>query len=98
MHKFSVFVFTLCNAIFVFFLSLRRAQSGLAKKGKDFISKCKQFNAEISENAAKMQTAMKLAEDDKQEIAETQAAIARIHEQIEMAQNKETATKEAIAQ
>ena len=43
-----------------------------------------------------MQTAMKLAEDDKAEIADTQANIARIEQQIAAAEAKEVETKEEI--
>merc|ERR1719218_511953 len=64
---------------------------------KRLTKKIRDLNAEISANAANVQTAMKLAQEDQQHILTLRRDIETQQKQVEQSMQKETANKETIA-
>merc|ERR1712086_175921 len=62
------------------------------------IKKCRELNAEIVANAAKVQTALKLSQEDQNTIASLKKEIEKAWKMVDAAHEKEVRAKETIHQ
>ena len=60
------------------------------------MQKCRELNAELVTNSAKVQSAMKLSEDDKNAIASLRKEIEKAWKMVDAAHEKEQRAKETI--
>eukprot|EP00388_Colpodella_angusta_P034098 GDKK01031395.1.p1 GENE.GDKK01031395.1~~GDKK01031395.1.p1 ORF type:complete len:895 (-),score=273.63 GDKK01031395.1:85-2769(-) len=63
---------------------------------KRLIRKCRELNAEIVSNAARVQTALRLSSEDQATIAQLQREIERAWKMVEASQEKETKARETV--
>ena len=69
-----------------------------ADSEKRLIKKCRELNAEIVANAAKVQTALKLNEEDQSTIAALKKEIEKAWKMVDASHEKEAKAKETIQQ
>ncbi len=69
-----------------------------AESEKRLIKKCRELNAEIVANAAKVQTALKLNEEDQQTIGALKKEIEKAWKMVDASHEKEAKAKETIQQ
>lgn len=70
----------------------------IAESEKRLIKKCRELNAEIVANAAKVQTALKLNEEDLQTITALKKEIEKAWKMVDASHEKEAKAKETIQQ
>mmetsp|Transcript_11726 Transcript_11726/g.15306 ORF Transcript_11726/g.15306 Transcript_11726/m.15306 type:complete len:887 (-) Transcript_11726:297-2957(-) len=75
---------------------LHRALRKSHEQEKRLVKKCRELNAEIVNNAAKVQTALKLSQEDQANIATLRKEIDRAWKMVETAHQKEERAKETI--
>ena len=69
-----------------------------AESEKRLIKKCRELNAEIVANAAKVQTALKLSEEDQSTISALKKEIEKAWKMVDASHEKEARAKETIQQ
>jgi len=69
-----------------------------AESEKRLIKKCRELNSEIVANAAKVQTALKLSEEDQSTIAALKKEIEKAWKLVDASHEKEARAKETIQQ
>jgi len=77
---------------------LHRALRKSHESEKRLIKKCKELNGEIVANAAKVQTALKLSQDDQGTITQLKKEIEKAWKMVEASHEKEARAKETIQQ
>ena len=77
---------------------LHRALKKSHESEKRLIKKCKELNSEIVQNAAKVQTALKLSQDDQHTIGALKKEIEKAWKMVEASHEKEGRAKETIQQ
>ncbi|KAG2443529.1 hypothetical protein HXX76_001881 [Chlamydomonas incerta] len=77
---------------------LHRALKKSHESEKRLIKKCRELNAEIVANAAKVQTALKLNEEDQQTIGALKKEIEKAWKMVDASHEKEAKAKETIQQ
>jgi len=77
---------------------LHRALKKSHESEKRLIKKCRELNQEIVANAAKVQTALKLSQEDQNTIASLKREIEKAWKMVDAAHEKEGRAKETIAQ
>lgn len=77
---------------------LHRALKKSHESEKRLIKKCRELNAEIVANAAKVQTALKLSEEDQTTIAALKKEIEKAWKMVDASHEKEARAKETIQQ
>eukprot|EP00899_Mesostigma_viride_P002905 jgi/Mesvir1/12615/Mv16076-RA.1 len=77
---------------------LHRALKKSHESEKRLIKKCRELNAEIVANAAKVQTALKLSEEDQSTIASLRKEIEKAWKMVDASHEKEAKAKETIQQ
>jgi len=77
---------------------LHRALKKSHESEKRLIKKCRELNAEIVANAAKVQTALKLSQEDQNTIASLKKEIEKAWKMVDAAHEKEVRAKETIHQ
>lgn len=65
---------------------------------KRLIKKCRELNAEIVANAAKVQTALKLSEEDQMSISSLKKEVEKAWKMVDASHEKEARAKETICQ
>mmetsp|Transcript_102163 Transcript_102163/g.284499 ORF Transcript_102163/g.284499 Transcript_102163/m.284499 type:complete len:867 (+) Transcript_102163:105-2705(+) len=75
---------------------LHRALQKSHKSEKDLIKKCRDLNTEIVQNAVKVQTALKLSQEDQATITALKKEIERAWKMVETSHEKEQRAKETI--
>lgn len=70
----------------------------VAESEKRLIKKCRELNSEIVANAAKVQTALKLSEEDQSTIAALKKEIEKAWKLVDASHEKEARAKETIQQ
>merc|ERR1712093_48475 len=75
---------------------LHRALKKSHESEKRLIKKCRELNAEIVSNAVKVQTALKLSQEDQATIASLKKEIERAWKMVEASHEKEQRAKETI--
>ena len=65
---------------------------------KRLVKKCRELNAELVANAAKVQTALKLSEEDQSTIAALKKEIEKAWKMVDASHDKEARAKETIQQ
>jgi len=75
---------------------LHRALKGSHENEKRLIKKCRELNSEIVSNAVKIQTALKLSQEDQSTITALQKEIERAWKMVEGSNDKEQRAKESI--
>lgn len=75
-----------------------RTQGTCADNEKRLIKKCRELNAEIVANAAKVQTALKLSEEDQSTISALKKEIEKAWKMVDASHEKEARAKETIQQ
>jgi len=75
---------------------LHRALKGSHENEKRLIKKCRELNSEIVSNAVKVQTALKLSQEDHSTITALQKEIERAWKMVEGSHEKEQRAKDAI--
>mmetsp|Transcript_31244 Transcript_31244/g.67252 ORF Transcript_31244/g.67252 Transcript_31244/m.67252 type:complete len:845 (-) Transcript_31244:67-2601(-) len=75
---------------------LHRALKKSHESEKHLIKKCRELNTEIVQNAVKVQTALKLSQEDKQTITALKREIERAWKMVETSHEKEQRAKETI--
>ena len=69
-----------------------------AFREKRLIKKCRELNSEIVNNAAKVQTALKLSQEDQNTIASLKREIEKAWKMVDASHEKEARAKETISQ
>merc|ERR1719482_1660775 len=77
---------------------LHRALKKSHESEKRLIKKCRELNAEIVANAAKVQTALKLSQEDQNTIANLKKEIEKAWKMVDASHEKEARAKETIHQ
>ena len=77
---------------------LHRALKKSHESEKRLIKKCRELNAEIVNNAAKVQTALKLSQEDQNTIASLKKEIEKAWKMVEASHEKEARAKDTISQ
>ena len=77
---------------------LHRALKKSHDSEKRLIKKCRELNSEIVSNAAKVQTALKLSQEDQNTIASLKREIEKAWKMVDAAHEKEGRAKETIQQ
>eukprot|EP00742_Colponemidia_sp_Colp-10_P001279 GILJ01001378.1.p1 GENE.GILJ01001378.1~~GILJ01001378.1.p1 ORF type:complete len:869 (-),score=252.53 GILJ01001378.1:154-2760(-) len=77
---------------------LHRALKKSHESEKRLIKKCRELNSEIVANAAKVQTALKLSQEDQQTISSLKKEIEKAWKMVEASHEKEQRAKETIQQ
>ena len=77
---------------------LHRALKKSHESEKRLIKKCRELNAEIVSNAAKVQTALKLSQEDQNTIASLKREIEKAWKMVDASHEKEARAKETISQ
>merc|ERR1719253_777229 len=77
---------------------LHRALKKSHESEKRLIKKCRELNAEIVANAAKVQTALKLSQEDQNTIASLKKEIEKAWKMVDASHEKEQRAKETIQQ
>eukprot|EP00002_Diphylleia_rotans_P004987 TRINITY_DN1392_c1_g3_i1.p1 TRINITY_DN1392_c1_g3~~TRINITY_DN1392_c1_g3_i1.p1 ORF type:complete len:887 (-),score=260.76 TRINITY_DN1392_c1_g3_i1:165-2825(-) len=77
---------------------LHRALKKSHESEKRLIKKCRELNAEIVSNAAKVQTALKLSQEDQNTIASLKKEIEKAWKMVDASHEKEARAKETIQQ
>ena len=77
---------------------LHRALKKSHESEKRLIKKCRELNTEIVSNAAKVQTALKLSEEDQSIIAALKKEIEKAWKMVDASHEKEVRAKETIQQ
>jgi len=77
---------------------LHRALKKSHESEKRLIKKCRELNAEIVSNAAKVQTALKLSQEDQTTIASLKREIEKAWKMVDASHEKEARAKETITQ
>merc|ERR1719352_2041703 len=77
---------------------LHRALKKSHESEKRLIKKCRELNAEIVSNAAKVQTALKLSQEDQNSIASLKREIEKAWKMVDASHEKEARAKETISQ
>ncbi|KAL1504201.1 hypothetical protein AB1Y20_010610 [Prymnesium parvum] len=77
---------------------LHRALKKSHESEKRLIKKCRELNQEIVANAAKVQTALKLSQEDQNTISSLKREIEKAWKMVDAAHDKETRAKETIQQ
>ncbi|KAJ0411692.1 hypothetical protein ATCC90586_002076 [Pythium insidiosum] len=77
---------------------LHRALKKSHAQEKKLIKKCRELNAEIINNAAKVQTALKLSQEDQASIASLKKEMEKAWKMVDASHEKELRAKETIAQ
>ena len=77
---------------------LHRALKKSHESEKRLIKKCRELNSEIVSNAAKVQTALKLSQEDQNTIASLKREIEKAWKMVDASHEKEARAKETIAQ
>lgn len=77
---------------------LHRALKKSNGQEKKLIKKCRELNAEIINNAAKVQTALKLSQEDQASIASLKKEMEKAWKMVDASHEKEIRAKETIAQ
>ncbi|KAI0235754.1 Cilia- and flagella-associated protein 58 [Lamellibrachia satsuma] len=75
---------------------LHRALKKSHESEKRLMQKCRELNAEIAANSAKVSTALKLSQDDQATIASLKKEIEKAWKMVDAAHEKETRAKETI--
>ncbi|XP_067934774.1 cilia- and flagella-associated protein 58-like [Watersipora subatra] len=75
---------------------LHRALKKSHESEKRLMAKCRELNADIVSNAAKMQTALKLSQEDQATIASLKKEIEKAWKMVDAAHDKETRAKDTI--
>eukprot|EP01029_Cantina_marsupialis_P027619 TRINITY_DN773096_c1_g1_i1.p1 TRINITY_DN773096_c1_g1~~TRINITY_DN773096_c1_g1_i1.p1 ORF type:complete len:875 (+),score=342.72 TRINITY_DN773096_c1_g1_i1:94-2718(+) len=78
------------------FEKLHRALQKSHENEKRLIKKCRELNAEIVNNAAKVQTALKLSQEDQNAISTLKNEVKRAWEMVDQSRDKELRAKETI--
>ena len=78
--------------------TLHRALKKSHESEKRLIKKCRELNAEIVNNAAKVQTALKLSQEDQNTIASLKREIEKAWKMVDASHEKEARAKETISQ
>lgn len=65
---------------------------------KRLVKKCRELNAEIVANAAKVQTALKLSEEDQMTISSLKKEVEKAWKMVDASHEKEARAKETISQ
>lgn len=77
---------------------LHRALKRSNGQEKKLVKKCRELNAEIINNAAKVQTALKLSQEDQASIASLKKEMEKAWKMVDASHEKEVRAKETIAQ
>merc|ERR1719377_471286 len=77
---------------------LHRALKKSHESEKRLIKKCRELNAEIVSNASKVQTALKLSQEDQNTIASLKKEIEKAWKMVDASHEKELRAKETIQQ
>merc|ERR1719460_1766294 len=77
---------------------LHRALKKSHESEKRLIKKCRELNAEIVSNASKVQTALKLSQEDQNTIGSLKREIEKAWKMVDASHDKEARAKETIAQ
>jgi chromosome segregation ATPase len=77
---------------------LHRALKKSHEQEKRLVKKCRELNAEMLNNQAKIKTALRLSQEDQKNIAHLQKEMEKTWKLVHMAQEKETRAKETITQ
>lgn len=77
---------------------LHRALKKSNAQEKKLVKKCRELNAEIINNAAKVQTALKLSQEDQASIASLKKEMEKAWKMVDASHEKELRAKETIAQ
>ena len=77
---------------------LHRALKKSHDSEKRLIKKCRELNSEIVSNAAKVQTALKLSQEDQNTIASLKREIEKAWKMVDASHEKEARAKETISQ
>ena len=77
---------------------LHRALKKSHESEKRLIKKCRELNQEIVANAAKVQTALKLSQEDQDTIASLKREIEKAWKMVDSSHDKEARAKETISQ
>jgi seryl-tRNA synthetase len=77
---------------------LHRALKKSYESEKRLIKKCQELNAEIVANSAKVQTALRLSQEDQTTISTLKKEIEKAWKMVDAAQEKEARAKETIQQ
>lgn len=77
---------------------LHRALKKSHEQEKRLIKRCRELNSEIVNNAAKVQTALKLSQEDQHTIASLKKEIEKAWKMVDNSHEKETRAKETIQQ
>eukprot|EP00937_MAST-01D_sp_MAST-1D-sp2_P001126 g1126.t1 len=77
---------------------LHRALKTSSENEKRLIKKCRELNGEIVNNAAKVQTALKLSQEDQATIGELKGEIEKAWKMVDTSHEKEVRAKETIQQ
>ena len=77
---------------------VHRAQKKSHEGEKRLVKKCRELNAELVANAAKVQTALKLSEEDQSTIAALKKEIEKAWKMVDASHDKEARAKETIQQ
>ena len=77
---------------------LHRALKKSHESEKRLIKKCRELNAEIVSNASKVQTALKLSQEDQNTIASLKREIEKAWKMVDASHEKEARAKETIGQ
>merc|ERR1719389_142915 len=77
---------------------LHRALKKSHESEKRLIKKCRELNSEIVSNAAKVQTALKLSQEDQSTIASLKREIEKAWKMVDSSHEKEARAKETISQ
>jgi chromosome segregation ATPase len=77
---------------------LHRALKKSHESEKRLIKKCRELNAEIVSNAAKVQTALKLSQEDQSTIASLKREIEKAWKMVDASHEKEARAKDTISQ
>ena len=77
---------------------LHRALKKSHESEKRLIKKCRELNTEIVSNAAKVQTALKLSEEDQSTISALKKEIEKAWKMVDASHEKEARAKETIQQ
>ncbi|KAF6263859.1 hypothetical protein COO60DRAFT_1457868 [Scenedesmus sp. NREL 46B-D3] len=89
-----------CDALHLTCQAANRRLSSkcIADNEKRLVKKCRELNTEIVGNAAKVQTALKLSEEDQQTIVALKKEIEKAWKMVDASHEKEAKAKEAITQ
>lgn len=77
---------------------IHRALGKSHEREKKLVKKCKELNSEIVNNATKVQTALKLSQEDQGHISNLRKEIEKAWKMVDIAHEKEIKAKDTITQ